>query len=347
MSATEERSGVPTEVELFAMPGEDYMSREQLEYFRQLLLAQRRELLEAADASIGELRRRPALADEVDRASSEEEFNVLPADLTDHDGNPGRNVVKCNCVPVSGKPLKCARPMLTLPEPSPDPWWIHGCTRYARGQPRLPMTGALMTALWKNTPSINVYSERAEAFFRQYESIRFEDVHGHWRHCIPSEAGCALDVGSGSGRDARALAALGWRVTAVEPADALRRLAASENGPKGVQWVDSALPRLEGVASSGDGYGLILLSAVWMHLPPASRSQAMTRLSGLLAPSGRLVITLRHGPATDDRTFYPCDRRELDVLALTCGLVPCFEASVGDRLGRGEVSWETVVLVRR
>ncbi len=203
-----------------------------------------------------------------------------------------------------------------------------------------------MTAPSGDDSGINIYSERAEAFFRQYESIGFEDAHGHWRHCIPSEAGCALDVGAGSGRDARALAALGWRVTAVEPADALRRLAASRSGCERVQWVDSALPSLDGVMPDGDGFGLILLSAVWMHLPSSSRSQAMARLVGLLAPAGRLVISLRHGPAPDDRIFYPCDRSELDDLALACGLVPCYEAFVGDRLGREGVMWETVVLSR-
>ena len=38
-----------------------------------------------------------------------------------------------------------------------------------------------MTASSGDGSGINIYSDRAEVFFRQYESIRFEDARGHWR----------------------------------------------------------------------------------------------------------------------------------------------------------------------
>ncbi|QIT54524.1 RNA polymerase-binding protein DksA [Aquisalimonas sp. 2447] len=77
MSVPSGRSGGISQAELLSMPEHEYMNREQLEFFRELLLAQRRELLEAAEASITELRERPVFPDEADRASSEEEFTLL------------------------------------------------------------------------------------------------------------------------------------------------------------------------------------------------------------------------------------------------------------------------------
>ncbi|QIT54511.1 methyltransferase domain-containing protein [Aquisalimonas sp. 2447] len=194
-------------------------------------------------------------------------------------------------------------------------------------------------------PHVAPYSERAREFFQQYESIRFEEAHAPWLQCMPESPGLALDVGSGSGRDARALAARGWRVTAVEPAAGLRDLAvAATRDVSGVEWVDSALPELAGVAPEGDGFGLILLSAVWMHLVPEAGPRAMLRLAELLAPQGVVVMTLRHGPSPDERQFHPCDREVLEELARKCGLAVRFENRADDQLGRDGVRWETVVL---
>ncbi|NVJ63025.1 MAG: hypothetical protein HWD84_02230, partial [Flavobacteriaceae bacterium] len=56
--------------------------------------------------------------------------------------------------------------------------------------------------------NIHYYSKNAETLSQQYNSIGFEKVHRDWISEIP-EKGFALDVGAGSGRDARYLAAKG------------------------------------------------------------------------------------------------------------------------------------------
>ncbi|MGQ3357308.1 MAG: class I SAM-dependent methyltransferase, partial [Phreatobacter sp.] len=65
------------------------------------------------------------------------------------------------------------------------------------------------------------YAEEAENLARQYESVTFEEVHAPLLHLLPL-SGRALDIGAGSGRDAAALAARGFAVTAVEPTAELR-----------------------------------------------------------------------------------------------------------------------------
>ncbi|MFV8835967.1 RNA polymerase-binding protein DksA [Aquisalimonas sp.] len=77
MSVPSDESGIIREADLLSMPEQEYMNRPQLEFFRDLLLTQRRELLETAEASINELRERPVFPDDADRASSEEEFTLL------------------------------------------------------------------------------------------------------------------------------------------------------------------------------------------------------------------------------------------------------------------------------
>lgn len=58
--------------------------------------------------------------------------------------------------------------------------------------------------------TISSYNQHAKTFFNQYRSVSFEQVHSEWLPQLPSKAGLALDIGAGSGRDAAALADLGW-----------------------------------------------------------------------------------------------------------------------------------------
>src|SRR5690606_22087870 len=103
------------------------------------------------------------------------------------------------------------------------------------------------------------------------------------------------DVGAGTGRDAAWMAAAGHRVVAVEPSQAMLRLARSLHTEASIDWRRDALPNLDGVV--GGQFDAILLSAVWMHLHPRDRAAALTRLRELLGPDGLIYLTLREGPA--------------------------------------------------
>lgn len=145
--------------------------------------------------------------------------------------------------------------------------------------------------------TFDTYNKNAKVYFSQYQSLSFEQVHDNWLPFLSNKSGLALDVGAGSGRDALALAKLGWDVVATEPAAELRRLGSKATAHHSVQWLDDALPELSGVRKLSYRFDLILLSAVWMHLAPSTRERAFRILTELLAPSGMLVITLRHGPS--------------------------------------------------
>ncbi len=106
--------------------------------------------------------------------------------------------------------------------------------------------------------------------------------------------GSALDVGSGEGADAIWLARQGWRVTAVDISSvALARAAerASQDAEASgrITWAHHDLTASPPPAGTFD-----LVSAQFMHLPLAQRTELHHRLAASVAPGGTLLIVGHH-----------------------------------------------------
>ncbi|QNU63988.1 class I SAM-dependent methyltransferase [Vreelandella titanicae] len=187
--------------------------------------------------------------------------------------------------------------------------------------------------------SMRFYDDHADRLFDQYQSLSFENAHGEWLHQLPEQAGLALDVGAGSGRDAKALAERGWQIMAVEPAEKLRSLGQSHTHERDVSWIDDTLPALNCVRQLSQRFQLILVSAVWMHLHPNEQQRALRVLSSLLAPGGLLVITCREGPDSNERQFFSVNMGMLDNWARDLALLPVQASHSDDQLGRQGVAW--------
>lgn len=189
------------------------------------------------------------------------------------------------------------------------------------------------------------YSKYAASLSEQYNSVPFEQVHKDWLQYVP-ESGMALDIGAGSGRDARHLAAKGLTVFAVEPSIGIRERAQQYTVKENVHWLNDSLPKLEKVFNLDIKFDLILLSAVWMHVPPSERERCIRKISSLLKANGKIVISLRHGPCNDERIMYQVSADELATFAKQFGLTFKLlnHQHKHDELGRKEVSWQTVLL---
>ncbi|MFD9126426.1 class I SAM-dependent methyltransferase [Kitasatospora sp. NPDC059571] len=185
-------------------------------------------------------------------------------------------------------------------------------------------------------PSAAGYREAAADLVRQYEEVAFEEVHRQLLGLFPTAPCRVLDVGAGTGRDAAALAALGHEVLAVEPTVELRV-------HTGLDWLDDSLPELGRVTGV---FGLVLLTAVWMHLDGPERRRSMARLAGLLEPGGRMVLTLRHGPVPAGRRMFDVSAEETVALADAHGLGLLHRGSRGDGHGRAGVHWTELVFAR-
>ncbi|MFC7476157.1 methyltransferase [Dankookia sp. GCM10030260] len=193
--------------------------------------------------------------------------------------------------------------------------------------------------------TITPYHRGFEEFAEAYEAFGFAEIHAGALPFLPVRPGLMLDVGAGSGRDADWFAARGWEVVAVEPAAALRQEAARLHPSPRIRWVDDRLPALAALHRLGLGFDLVWLSGVWMHIPPEDRARAMRKLATLLKPGGRLVLTLRHGPAPEGRPMWPVDANEVERLGLDHGLaLRVATERVEDRQGRRDVRWQTVIL---
>ncbi|MFD0119603.1 class I SAM-dependent methyltransferase [Streptomyces sp. NPDC058320] len=192
-----------------------------------------------------------------------------------------------------------------------------------------------------DTGAQSYYARAADELAQRYESLTFEAVHEEILHLLPEAPVRAVDIGAGTGRDAAALAGRGHEVIAVEPVRQLRLVAQRLHADANVVWLEDSLPGLDGL----DGeFGLILLSAVWMHLDERERAAAMGRLAELLAPDGLLVISLRHGPPPTDRRMFDVPTDETAALAQECGLSILHVGGGQDQLGRNEIHWSELAL---
>ena len=199
------------------------------------------------------------------------------------------------------------------------------------------------------TKTIEHYSKKAQHYYDLYNSVDAESVHSDWKAFLQkSKAGTALDVGAGSGRDANWLAEQGWKVTSAEPADELRNLAQA-NSHNSVTWCNASLPALTALPQKPNTYDLILLSAVWMHLPKYERPPTLKRLAELLSENGAMYISLRFGPNDEARPMHPVSYEELATLAESNGLKARNLNSVlgKDGLQRDDVKWVTVEVMKR
>jgi 2-polyprenyl-3-methyl-5-hydroxy-6-metoxy-1,4-benzoquinol methylase len=195
---------------------------------------------------------------------------------------------------------------------------------------------------------MDYYIDRAEELFAAYQAVSPEQVHSAWSHLLPAQPGLACDIGAGSGRDACWLAKLGWNVTAVEPSPKLRHLGQSHTTanhckPGSVTWLDDTLPELKRLRSLDQRFNLILISAVWMHLPPTQHERAMRIVSDLLTPGGLLVISLRIGE-DPERRFNPVTAQEVQSLAQRRALatkVFCRQPDVA----RPGIEWDCMAFV--
>jgi len=193
--------------------------------------------------------------------------------------------------------------------------------------------------------TVTPYHRGFEEFTENYEAFGFTDIHRDALPFVPTTPGLILDIGAGSGRDAAWFAAAGWEVIAAEPAGAMRGQAAKLHPDARIHWVDDRLPALANVHRLGLGFDLIWLSGVWQHVPPEDRGRAMRKMATLLKPGGRMMLTLRHGPAPTDRPMWPVDANEVERLGIDHGLaLRVATERREDRQSRQDVRWQTVVL---
>jgi protein-L-isoaspartate O-methyltransferase len=193
---------------------------------------------------------------------------------------------------------------------------------------------------------ITYYSGNAGHLVQRYEKLKPETVNAAWAHLVPESKSMVLDVGAGSGRDAAWFAGRGHRVVAVEPADNLRTRAMQLHPHDAIRWVNDRMPDLEKVRRLNRDFDVILVSAVWMHLPHRQRSRAFATLYALLKPDAIVIISYRQGPAAEGPAMFAVADDELPNQARLFDMDIVLTIQNDDMYNRTEVRWRAVVLKR-
>ena len=183
------------------------------------------------------------------------------------------------------------------------------------------------------------YAEEADDLFQRYESVSFAELHRSVLHLIPTVPCWVLDIGSGTGRDAAALAAMGHRVVALEPTDEMRMRAVALHPSRQIEWLDDSLPDLMHALGLGKQFDVVMMTAVWMHLDQPQRRRAMPSVASLVRAGGVMMMSLRHGPVPLGRRMFPVAADETIGLAMAEGLQLLINQSAPSALGTSGVSW--------
>jgi 2-polyprenyl-3-methyl-5-hydroxy-6-metoxy-1,4-benzoquinol methylase len=209
--------------------------------------------------------------------------------------------------------------------------------------------------------SSDYYNDRVQEIAPQYLSLSFDDVHQNWSYhldaVIRKSNTSILDVGAGVGRDVSHIAKKiseinnddnAVRVYAVEPAIEMFKVGQLTTANQNVNWIQDSLPTLDKTTRLEISFDLILLSAVWMHVPKSQRARSLRKLANLLKPGGKIIISLKFGMTQEDqlqRQMYDVSVEEVEHLAQNLGLISKLEAqNEKDQLGRDDVHWQTLVL---
>jgi len=193
------------------------------------------------------------------------------------------------------------------------------------------------------------YAEHAPELIKRYESLSFAYKHEAVLRLIPSSPTKALDIGAGTGADAAWLAEQGHQVVAVEPTEAFREHGLKHHPSPLIEWVNDALPRLDRVAKRRREFGLVMVTAVWMHLDEYERQLAMPVVASLLAPGGVLIMALRHGLVPRERIMFAVSAEETVRLAEAQGLRCVLNVHAESKLAANRqlgVTWSRVAFAR-
>jgi SAM-dependent methyltransferase len=171
-----------------------------------------------------------------------------------------------------------------------------------------------------NSDVLRGYAADAPQLGPQFEAIATEEFLAPVAAWLPESPARILDCGAGTGRDAAWLAEQGHHVVAVEPVDELREAGRALHLNEQIRWVKDELPALANLEREAADFDLILVLAVWQHLRPEVHRQAMQVLAAKVAPQGRLILSLRHGPGAPFRPCYMASADDIVAYGTEAGL---------------------------
>lgn len=141
--------------------------------------------------------------------------------------------------------------------------------------------------------SNNYYTENAHAFFESTVSVDMTPIYNKFLPVIKKN-GHILDAGCGSGRDAKAFLAAGYKVTAFDASEALTNKASAFLG----QPVE--LSTFETFVST-DIFDGIWACASLLHVPSDNLPAIFSKFASLLTNDGLFYCSFKYGEGEVER----------------------------------------------
>ncbi|RZB31018.1 MAG: hypothetical protein AEth_00972 [Candidatus Argoarchaeum ethanivorans] len=131
------------------------------------------------------------------------------------------------------------------------------------------------------------YQKNAKEIFDRYGAC-CDGASRYFTLSFPPQAKI-LDIGTGSGRDARQLLELGYDAYGVDPCNEMMSLAITKYPELSGRITEGNLPRLE--KPFGGNFDGVLCSAVLMHIPDEQLFDSVFAIRSVLKDNGRLLLS--------------------------------------------------------
>ena len=173
----------------------------------------------------------------------------------------------------------------------------------------------------------------------RYNALDVDKHNAWWSTVLGPHVKSALDIGAGTGRDARWISkhCENADVFVVEPSPAFQSYLTTP-----LSLIHDQLPDLKRLSAGATRFDLILLNAVFMHVAPNQRRRVFRKLTNLLRPGGSLVISTKIEYPELERDQYEVASGELRKLAIEQGLQVVHESQSSDSTRAGLI-WEQCI----
>lgn len=195
-------------------------------------------------------------------------------------------------------------------------------------------------------PGAEGYDRSVDRFIEVSLSLDFTTVCKAFIPFLPPPPARILDMGSGVGQNAAALSEAGYTMVAVEPVEPFLAKACAQYAHLPITWLRGSLPGIECLQEETGTFDFVLAEAVWHHLSPSEQTESLDKLASMLAPGGKLALSLRNGPAGLGTCVYSTDTPGTVVQAQRIGLECLFrQENIRSLLpNKDEVRWSRIVL---
>ncbi|MCR4564804.1 MAG: class I SAM-dependent methyltransferase [Bacteroidales bacterium] len=192
-------------------------------------------------------------------------------------------------------------------------------------------------------PTVDFYNQYSGKQAELYESADMSTMYKRIVSFLPDN-GRVLEIGCGSGRDARALVELGFSVVATDASQGMILQAVERNKAENsnLRFICTSFPLADNHYLLRESFDLVLAVAVLMHFSPQERYLLLKQIAKMLKPQGVFYCTFKNQISIDERLYQIIDAAELSKECQQTGLKNLFQQADNDILGR-ETTWITSV----